>query len=162
MKRGSKKWWTRAKELMDRKTKVSAIPALKNAEGRWVTVPKEKADLLADTFSAKCHLPAKEYNDLSELTPRIAEPIEAIPSVSEVAIEAIMEELNEGSATGPDHIPTKVLKRFAKALAPVIHRLASQILKEGRWPESWAMHWIIPNDKKKKRCSTLEITAACI
>ena len=60
-----------------------------------------------------------------------------------------MEELNEGSAAGPDHIPTKVLKRFAKALAPVIHRLASQILKEGRWPESWAMHWIVPIYKKK-------------
>ena len=53
LKRGSKKWWAKTRELLNQKGKCSHVPALKNTEGEWVTEPKQKAQLFADTFAAK-------------------------------------------------------------------------------------------------------------
>ena len=38
---------------------------------------------------------------------------------------------------------------FAKDLAPVVRDLTLQILREGRWPELWITHWVVPIYKKR-------------
>ena len=63
--------------------------------------------------------------------------------------EKIMQKLDESSATGPDKVPTKILKRCAQALALPVAMLAQSILATGRWPEAWVKHWIVPLYKKK-------------
>ena len=60
-----------------------------------------------------------------------------------------LEKLKENSATGPDLIPTRVLKRFAAALSKPLYKLAKRLLETGRWPEVWLEHWVIPLYKKK-------------
>ena len=52
-------------------------------------------------------------------------------------------------ATGPDLIPTKILKLCAGCLAFPMWLLACTILAFGAWPKSWKEHWITPLYKKK-------------
>ena len=52
--------------------------------------------------------------------------------------------LDEDSALGPDLVPTRILKRCAKVLAPVLHVLILDILKFGEWPTTWREHWVVP------------------
>ena len=42
---------------MQRATKASAIPPLTDEDGLWVLDARDKANVLAKTFSAKCSLP---------------------------------------------------------------------------------------------------------
>ena len=99
VKRGPKKWWRRAKELMNRKPEPSAIPAFKSLVWRRVTAPKNKANLFAESCAAICILSPEKYHDFSVFTTKeVAPPVDILP-VSEEAILTIMEELNEGSAT---------------------------------------------------------------
>ena len=60
-----------------------------------------------------------------------------------------MKNVKEGSATGPDGVPARVLKRCAAELAKPFWKLASKVLQEQRWPAGWLLHWVIPLYKKK-------------
>jgi len=42
------------------------------------------------------------------------------------------------------------LKLNAQALAIPMAKLAEKIVTEGRWPEAWAQHWVVPLHKKKE------------
>ena len=112
MQRGCKQWWKKTKELMDQRARVSSIPALKTREGEWVTSAADKANLFAKTFNAKCSLPPERYNDFSIQMPGNQEQ-PAPPRIEEQAVEAILQKLDENSATGPDLLPTRVLKQAA-------------------------------------------------
>ena len=58
LKKNDKQWWSLNRELLHRKARVSAVPPLRMQDGTWVTESKEKADLFAQTWLAKCELPA--------------------------------------------------------------------------------------------------------
>ena len=58
-------------------------------------------------------------------------------------------QLDEDSALGPDLLPTRILKRCAAVIAPVLHALVLLILNVGEWPEIWMVHWVVPLHKKK-------------
>eukprot|EP00973_Karenia_brevis_P017279 2371309-Karenia_brevis.AAC.1 len=62
LKRGSKAWWSKAKKLMSLRQKASSIPALRAADGTWIKDPTGKANLFADAFASKFHVPATEEN----------------------------------------------------------------------------------------------------
>ena len=57
--------------------------------------------------------------------------------------------LREESATGPDELPTRILKRCGAALARPIHMLIMLMLQHGIWPGAWKVHWIVPLYKRK-------------
>ena len=59
-----------------------------------------------------------------------------------------MAALREDSATGPDGLPTRLLKTCAAELAKPVHKLARNVLCSGRWPAGWCVHWIVPLHKK--------------
>ena len=65
------------------------------------------------------------------------------------AIEKTLASLDEDSSNGPDLVPTRILKRCAKALAPALHLLILAILKFGEWPTIWREHWVVPLYKRK-------------
>ena len=71
-----------------------------------------------------------------------------LPSVDKA--QHILESLRDDSATGPDNLPTHVLKTCARLLAAPLQKLAMRILAEGRWPENWIQHWIAPLYKRKE------------
>ena len=57
--------------------------------------------------------------------------------------------LKEDSATGPDKLPTRLLKACAEELADFLTDLVLRILLEGEWPDDWREHWVVPLYKKK-------------
>ena len=68
LKPGSKKWWSKIQELVQEKGKTCNIPAFKKKDQSWVTTAAEKANLLADNFSAKYCLDEAQTNCYTLLT----------------------------------------------------------------------------------------------
>ncbi len=59
MKRGSKAWRCRERQLQQMKQTQCCIPALKSAASEWIRDATGKANLMAKTFVGKCQLPAE-------------------------------------------------------------------------------------------------------
>ena len=70
-----------------------------------------------------------------------------LPTVE--ATEKALASLDEDSALGPDLVPTRILKRCAKVLAPVVHLRLLAILKFREWLTLWTEHWVVPLFKRK-------------
>ena len=58
LKKNDKQWWSLNRELLNKKAKTSSIPPLRSQDGTWITEPKAKAELFAQTWMTKCQLPA--------------------------------------------------------------------------------------------------------
>ena len=145
---GSKQWWTKSRQLMGKKSTTSSIPALKTSDGSWILDASGKAEHLAKTFAAKCKMIDAEvgaYTDLHQAECKqltVAEPDEKL-------VFAKLRGLDESSATGPDLVPSRVLKLMASQLAKPILALVRRIVQTGLWPAIWLRHWIAPLYKKK-------------
>ena len=149
MPASSKHWWKRAKELQRRVGTVSGVPALKEKK-TWVFEAEEKANLFAKTFTAKNVLPAEEHNEYSMVETARTNSQKPVLGVSVEAVEAELVGLNAESATGPDLLPTRVLKECGKALARPVWLLITLLLQAGIWPSVWMHHWITPLYKRKE------------
>jgi hypothetical protein len=147
-KASSKTWWSKVRRLMDMKRRVMNIPALKDETG-WVLLPEGKANCFADVFEKKNIMIEAEGNEYIEVIGGHAanSPFSVLPSIG--ATEKALNDLDEDSALGPDKLPTRILKRCAKALAPVLHMLILAILTHGEWPSLWMIHWVVPLYKRK-------------
>ena len=55
------------------------------------------------------------------------------------------------SATGPDHVPTRILKECAGELDVPLVKLARRIVSTGVWPSCWLLHWVCPLHKRLSR-----------
>jgi hypothetical protein len=148
-RRASKGWWSKTRRLLKQKTKICNIPALKRKKGEWCTTAKSKADLLADTFKSKYTLGEQATNHYTEITASIARQQRGVLDVTEEQSEKVLHNLRNDSATGPDGLPTRILKECAKVLAKPFRIVAKLILAQSRWPEAWTMHWIVPLHKRK-------------
>ena len=147
---GCKRWWKRSRELLHQQATISTIPALKSpSSSEWCLTPQSKADLLAETFASKSKLEPKTcefyLDDEAMIEVQTWDP----EAISVDHVDAALRCLQEQSATGPDLIATRVLKRCSAALARPIHRLLQRILEEGEWPRVWSMHWMVPIYKRK-------------
>ena len=63
----------------------------------------------------------------------------------------ILKKLDETSGTGPDLLPTRILKKCCAELALPITLLTRLLLREGRWPTCWRTHWVHSIFKKGSR-----------
>lgn len=146
-KSGSKRWWTLSRELLMQRTKVQNMPALKADNGSWMHESAHKAELLANTFNGKNVLPELSENEYTEL-PR-SEHSQNLRNVwSESSAGKVLASLDESSGTGPDLLPSKILKYCAKELAFPVLQLALRILATGEWPHIWREHWMVPIYKR--------------
>ena len=57
--------------------------------------------------------------------------------------------LKEHKATGPDHIPTKLLKTLAEELTPTFTLFFQASLKQGTIPTDWTTANVVPIFKKE-------------
>ena len=150
MQRGSKAWWKKERQLQLQKQKCSSIPALKQADGTWACDNKQKANLLATTFSSKYVLAEGQTNEYSAITDETLEwLIDRGKVLHPTAARDIMRALRVDSATGPDMVPTRIIKHCADALAVPVYLLAMRILSSGHWPELYTIHWVACLHKKK-------------
>ena len=151
LKPGSRAWWRRSRELLDKKTGTQGVPALKKPGGEWLRHAQDKAEHFADTFEGKFVLPAAVTNLYSEVR---QETLELLPPTLDwnllySAVLEALKNLREDSATGPDLLPTRLLKTCAEELATPVTTVVQRILLEGEWPDTWREHWILPLYKKK-------------
>ena len=110
------------------------VPALRDSQGNWHRTAEEKAQLLADTFAAKYSLEEAEENEYSDLG-SLGEAEQDWTLGTEADAEKVLAALREDSGTGPDGVPTRVLKHCAKQLAGPLLKLARSSLAWGFWPE---------------------------
>ena len=142
----SKNWWTKVKGLMNRKQRVSNIPALKD-ESTWLLDAEQKANCFVKCFESKNVMIEEEANEYSEVDVAHAVFYSGLPTIE--ATEQALKQLDEDSALGPDMVPTRILKHCAHVLAPVLHMLIVAILTFAEWPALWMTHWIVPLYKRK-------------
>ena len=150
MKRGSKQWWARERQLQQQKQKACSIGSLKDSDGNWMHQPVGKANLLSATFQRKCELPGSEKNAYTELRPVSLEwGADRDTALNASTACDVLNALREESATGPDLLPARILRNCAASLATPIYSLAVAILNQGVWPSCWKMHWVVAIYKKK-------------
>ena len=146
--RGGKGWWSKSKRLMQKRCAVSSIPALRGESGEWVLDPKEKADLYVRTMSKKHTIAEAVQNEYTVIDNRRHCAQIHLPKLTEKAAEEVLSTLNFNSGTGPDQLPTRLLRQCAKELAVPVLMLTLMILTCGEWPHLWAFHWMVPIFKK--------------
>ncbi len=152
-KADSKDWWRLTKDLLGQAGGKENIPPLKRGK-EWAKQPAEKASLLAETFTAKSRLPAEHVNEYTPIS-RSDAALSGFLRLRVRKVRKILKDLDEQSATGPDLIPTIILRRCAAQLDLPITLLARLCLNKGRWPLCWRTHWIHPLHKKKSRADPL-------
>ena len=104
----------------------------------------------------------EEAHDYTQMGRSMYREHKAVVEPTEQSAERALKDLRQDSATGPDGVPTKILKECAKELSRLFCVLAKKILAEGRWPEKWTTHWVVPLQKKKTMCFLQIITGRCI
>ena len=103
--------------------------------------------MLANTFASKYGLPDLVVNEFSFSRPVIANDIFSPIRVRDTTRE--LQNLDIDSGTGPDNIAIIVLKQCRHTLSLPLTKLFRAILRQGRWPETWTVHWIMPLYKRK-------------
>ena len=138
LQRGSKLWWKKARKLAHLSGPIGSMPALKGRDD-WVLQPKAKADLLQETFTSKFVVPELKHNRFSA--------VDCIPSdkvwkchISRDLASTVLRSIREESATGPDGLPSRILKRMAHVLDYPIAELTKKIIESGCWPSIWRLH----------------------
>ena len=120
----------------------------------------KKASAFAQCFLEKCALPDLIQNNYTPESSIVTQgqglrlgaenrqkENNICPTVKDVAL--VLEKLRVDSASGPDKVPTRLLKECASILAVPIRELIIVILKTSIWPRIWAQHWIFPLHKRK-------------
>ena len=134
---------------MNKASVCSGIPALKTSNGSWCREPKAKADLLATTFASKFRIPPAEINEYSAISADSSSSYRSMNILRIRIAMKVLEKLDENSATGPDMLAARILKKCARVLAIPFCKLARAILRHGQWPSTWMLHWILALYKKK-------------
>ena len=129
-------------------TSNSSIPALQSTDGSWARSSLDKATLLAETFQSKWFLPSARVNEFTDIFEVEVQSDSFIPLRTREG-SYFLEHLDLASATGPDNIGTKILKRLTGVLAIPFTKLARRIVRLGIWPNLWKIHWIYAIYKKK-------------
>ena len=145
--KGSKKWWSLSKVLMDNAPAKSGIPSLREQGGDWIHDGKSKADLLAHSFSSKYTLP----DEIEEEDEEMVEPSTKMSNfvlVRERWVVRELEHLREDQATGPDGLPAVILRKCARQLSRFVTILIRMMLLLARWPDMWKIHRVCPLYKK--------------
>jgi len=144
-KQSHKRFW---KFVNSRKKDSGTIPTLKTAHG-----------LATDNLS-KAEALNKQYESVFTEESR-----EAIPnkgpspymSMSNITftlegIERMLKSLDSNKACGPDLIPVRILKGYAKEIAPILQVIFIQSYDTGELPQDWLTANIVPVYKKGNKC----------
>ncbi|KAI8511966.1 hypothetical protein Bbelb_110660 [Branchiostoma belcheri] len=133
--------------LSGRKGK-SDIPVLKDQNFSYTTA-REKAEKLAQTFAEKCQL--KDADDPAPEVPKTTTRIKTNIVFKPKVIRKFLHRLKPDKATGPDEVPTRVLKEYCAELARPLSRLFSLCFNHGVFPSQWKCASVIPVHKRDSK-----------
>jgi hypothetical protein len=133
-------WTDFYKYVKRRKGNREAIPAMKDENGRIITEPKEKANLLNSYYSTVFN---SEYN-----TPHIEGTITAVPFEIDIkTIRGRVRALGKNKSVGTDRIPGEMLKMGGEAMIPYLARLLEITMNNGSLPGDWKTATVVPIHK---------------
>ena len=109
---------------------------------------KQKAEILNNQFSSV--FTKEDKGTLPSLGPS---PYASIPDINITVpgISKLLSRLNPHKATGPDNIPSRLLKEAGDQLAPALTLLFNASLIQHRIPTAWSKAFITPIFKKGER-----------
>ena len=110
MSASSRRWWRLSNTSLTKASARENIPPLEKPDGSWATSATDKADELARVFKLKSLLPlveTKKYSDLGPPQPRA----QGFIRLRLRTAKQILKKLDEKSGTGPDLLPSRILKR---------------------------------------------------
>ena len=143
--KGSKKWWSLNRQLLSKKSRVSSIPPLKNADDRWLLASSEKANEFAQVWLGKCALPGEVE---LQFVPAPTQTMQGFVAIRSRDVLKVLQHVNVNKATGGDGIGNRILKELSSALALPIAILCRRMLQEGVWPRAWQDHLLVPIFKR--------------
>ena len=147
----AKQWWKMSNSLQGRGKTSHGVQPLRRDDGTWARTALEKAELLSDTFLEKSKLPSECVNEYSALPPGLGVTDDVFLPVRTRDVERQLKKIKEDSATGPDDVASRVLKRCCRSLARPLALVIRMMLRDGRWPLCWRFHNIVPLYKKKAK-----------
>jgi hypothetical protein len=140
----TEKFWSYIKSI---KTNGSGVGTLM-VNDLGILSAKAKAEALSDQYRS-----VFTYEDVSNI-PQPAR--NQFPTIDELnfdvhGIDKLLKNINIKKASGPDGIPSQVLRDFSEELAPVITSLFTQSLSSGNLPTDWLTANITALFKKGKK-----------
>ena len=124
------------------------IPPLLKSDGETVSDAKCKAQILNDYFASQTRLDIST-GQLPGSTQNQHVPLLDSITVSEREVLSILNSLDPNKSTGPDEIPTKLLKISAILIVEPMTKLFNKSLQQGIFPNSWKTANIKPIFKNK-------------
>ena len=150
----SKKWWSTVKKAggEGRNTSISII---RDDHGQEHSTAEDIAGCFGRFFSKKCCLENGDFDqaDIPIFPPRCTSALNSVrfrPST----VRRLLRQLDPSKATGPDIVPSRVLKECAEVLAPPFSNLFSLCFRCGIQPTGWKIANVVPVYKKKARSET--------
>ena len=126
----------------------SDIPVIDHENNAHITA-EDKAEIFCQTFASKCHLEEAEDSapDIPSVTSTVKESVVFKPKV----VRKLLKQLKPDKATGPDQIPTRVLKECCSELASPLCRLFSLCFAHGTFPNQWKLASVVPVHKRDSK-----------
>ena len=138
----SRGWWKLSDSLLTKANGQENIPPLRRPDSSWATTAAEKAEELSRAFRAKSVLPVPETNDYTPLGPTSAAQMGPFLRIRQRTVSRLLKGLDETSGTGPDFLPARILKACSVQLTRPVTLLTRLLLRDGRWPQCWRVHWV--------------------
>ena len=141
MDTSQKKLWSYIKS---QRKDNSGIPPL-SQNGTVHTDPTQKVEILNNYFSSV-------FSDKKSAPPTLEEE----PLISDIApitidmhgVKNLLDNLDTHKATGPDNIPTRLLKQLSPELSPILTLIFQASLQQCQVPADWKTANTIPVHKK--------------
>ena len=93
----------------------------------------------------------EKLNSLPSLDPSLSCPNLNQIIVTSLGVQKLLESLTVNKASGPDGVPTYLLRELSHELAPILASLFQQSLDQGQLPNDWIKANVVPILKKGKR-----------
>ena len=143
----SKKWWQVVNSLSGKTTQTN-IPVIEE-NGNAHTTARDKAEAFCKIFAEKCRLPH------ADAPPPILD-VETEASLDNITfrpknVRKQLRRLKPDKATGPDRIPTRVLKECAAELATPLSHLFHLCFRRGKFPSQWKEALVTPVHKRDSK-----------
>ena len=124
------------------------IPSLTTADGRRAETAEDKAEVLQSQFTSVF---TKE--DTSIPLPTDYKELPTMPNVviHPNGVKKLLDDLDCNKATGPDLIPTRVLKECSTVLAPILAELFQKSIDTGSIPDDWLTANVVAVFKKGEK-----------
>jgi len=108
------------------------------------TDPHQKAEILNNYFSSV-------FSDKKSTPPTLEDSINSdiAPITIDIhGVKSLLDNLDSYKATGPDNIPTQLLKQLSQELSPALTMIFQASLQQCQVPADWRTANIVPVHKK--------------